>query len=262
LLLQINIPAEKKIYFASDFHLGADEAAHEARTRENKVCRWLEQIKADAYAVFLVGDLFDFWFEYIEVIPKGFSRFMGTVAKLADNGVKIYIFKGNHDSWQLNYLKEEWSAEIIEDSLELQINQKTFFIAHGDGYGPGDEGYKRLKVLFRSRISNFLFRYILPADLGMYLGKRWASHSWNKHKQKNDVYVFSGLEKEFLYNYCLEAQKHNKRDFYIFGHRHFVFNEALPDTGKYINLGDWIRFCSYAEFDGDHVHIKYFEQQI
>jgi UDP-2,3-diacylglucosamine hydrolase len=249
-LKEIKLEPIKKIYFASDFHLGAPNV-DESQTRERKIYLWLNQISVDAQAIFFVGDIFDFWFEYKSVIPQGFTRFLGELARLADKGIKIYIFKGNHDMWMLDYLSKECQAEIISNELIFKCGQKTFFVAHGDGLGPGDVNYKFLKKIFRNPLTIFLFRYVIPADLGMWLGKTWAAHSWKKHRENNDVYVFNGLENEFLYQFCLENEKHSHFDYYIFGHRHYKFDEAINQNSKYINLGDWIRFFSYAVFDGD-----------
>lgn len=257
---EINLKAGKKIYFASDFHLGAPDHAG-SLIREKKICKWLNSIQPDAQVVFLMGDLFDFWFEYKELVPKGFSRFLGTLANMSDNGVEIVVFRGNHDMWMLDFLKNECNATIISDELKVKINDQTFYLAHGDGLGPGDKGYKFLKKVFRSPISVFLFRYVVPADLGMRLGKAWASHSWQKHQKLDDVYVFESKEKEFLYQFCVEQETIQHHDYYVFGHRHYALDIPVKEHSRYINLGDWIRFFTYAEFDGQHMQFKVFEEK-
>ncbi len=255
---EITLQPKKKIYFASDFHLGAPD--YEASlVREKKICRWLNQIQTDAQVLFLMGDLFDFWFEYKELMPKGFSRFFGALASLADSGVEIVVFRGNHDMWMLDFLKNECNASIISDELRIKINAKTFYLAHGDGLGPGDKGYKFLKKIFRSKLSVFLFRYIVPANLGIKMGKTWASHSWQKHQKLDDVYVFESKEKEFLYQFCLDQEKHDHADFYIFGHRHYALDLEININSRYINLGDWIRFFTYGEFNGEKLALKEFK---
>jgi UDP-2,3-diacylglucosamine hydrolase len=257
-LQEIKLQAGKKLYFASDFHLGAPDFAR-SLVRERKIVAWLESIKADAQVLFVMGDLFDFWFEYHELVPKGFTRFFGTLATLKDAGIEIFVFKGNHDMWMLNYMNEECGAKIIADEYKFKSEQKSFYLAHGDGLGPGDNAYKVLKKVFRSRLSVFLFRYILPADLGMKLGKAWANYSWKKHQKLDDVYVFESKEKEYLYQFCLEQEKTEHADYYVFGHRHYALDLEVNATSKYINLGDWIRFNSYGVFDGENMELKKFK---
>jgi UDP-2,3-diacylglucosamine hydrolase len=257
-LKEIVLQAGKKLYFASDFHLGAPD--HEGSLlRERKICSWLSNIKADAQVLFLLGDLFDFWFEYKQVIPRGFTRFFGTLASLSDSGVEIYVFRGNHDMWMLDYMNQECGAKIISDELVIKTAQHSLFLAHGDGLCPGDTAYKFLKKVFRSSISIFLFRYIIPADLGMWLGKTWASHSWQTHQKLDDVYVFESKEKEFLYQFCLEQEQISHHDFYVFGHRHYALDLEVNANSRYINLGDWIRFYTYGVYDGSNMELKKFE---
>ncbi len=164
-----------KLYFASDFHLGAPSYAS-SREREDRLVRWMDTIKADAAEVFLMGDVFDFWFEYKTVVPKGYIRFLGKLAELADAGIKIYLFKGNHDMWMFDYFERELGATIITDELEIERNGKKFYLHHGDGLGPGDNMYKVLKKVFRSNFCQWLFARIHP-NLGVGIANYWSSHS-------------------------------------------------------------------------------------
>jgi UDP-2,3-diacylglucosamine hydrolase len=257
-LKEIILQEGKKLYFASDFHLGAPDHAG-SLVREKKICSWLSKIQTDAQVLFLMGDLFDFWFEYKEVVPRGFTRFFGALAHLADAGVEIYVFRGNHDMWMLDYMTQECGAKIISDELKIKTANHSFYLAHGDGLGPGDNGYKRLKKIFRSPISVFLFRYIIPSNLGIWLGKAWASHSWAKHQKLDDVYVFESKEKEFLYQFCIEKEKAEHHDYYIFGHRHYALDLEINANSRYVNLGDWIRFYTYGMYDGVNLELKKFE---
>jgi UDP-2,3-diacylglucosamine hydrolase len=258
-LKEINLLPNKKIYFASDFHLGAPD--HEkSLVREKKICRWLDQIKHDAQVVFLVGDLFDFWFEYRRSVPKGYVRFFGKLAELTDTGIELVVFTGNHDMWMRDYFQQNFNAPTFRESQEYNINGKRFLVGHGDGLGPGDYAYKNLKKVFENKICRWLFANLLHSDLSLKLGYTWASHSWQKHDKEKDVYVFESTDKEILFQYCLEEEKTTHRDFYIFGHRHYKFDLELNTNSRYINLGDWIYFYSYACFDGEKLELKDFKE--
>lgn len=257
LLEQINLRPGKKIYFASDFHLGAPDP-EKSRQREKMICRWLDTIKADAQVIFLVGDLFDFWFEHKRVIPKGYSRLFGKLAELTDAGIRLIIFQGNHDMWMRDYFTQEFGAEIYREPREYLVNGKRLFVGHGDGLGPGDPTYKLLKVIFESRVCRWLFRKLLHPDLSLWLGYTWAGHSWKKHDKEEDYDSFIAKEKELLYLYSLEEEKREHRDYYIFGHRHQKLDIVLTENSRYINLGDWIRFFSYAVFDGEELKLRGF----
>ncbi|WP_435355945.1 UDP-2,3-diacylglucosamine diphosphatase [Emticicia sp. SJ17W-69] len=249
------IPAGKKIYFASDFHLGGPD--HEkSLIRERKIITWLESIRHDAEIIFLVGDLFDFWFEYRRVVPKGFVRFFGKLAELSDSGIEIIVFMGNRDMWMTDYFEKELNIKTIRRPKTFTFNDKTFYIGHGDGLGADDFGYKMLKIVFEGKIPRFLFGRILHPNLGMLLGRIWTKHSWRKKRTKE---LYLGDEKEHLVMYSkdIEASKHH--DFYVFGHRHNVVDMNLTATARYINLGDWIWHYSYAIFDGKNMAIKAFQ---
>ena len=244
-----------KLYFASDFHLGTGTYA-DYRQREARLVRWLDFIKNDAAEVFLMGDVFDFWFEYKTVVPKGYIRFLGKLAELADAGVKLYLFKGNHDMWMFDYFPRELDAAIISDELERERNGKKFYLHHGDGLGPGDNFYKMLKKIFRSRFCQWLFARIHP-NFGVGLANYWSSHSRMANEKKTD---YKPGEQEWLIIFCRELLKTHFYDYLVFGHRHFPLDVPLNAESHYINLGEWIFKSSYAVFDGEKMTLHYFEK--
>jgi UDP-2,3-diacylglucosamine hydrolase len=252
----IELKPGKKIYFASDFHLGAPD--HErSLVRERIIVKWLDSIKSDAQVLFLMGDLFDFWFEYKSVVPKGFTRLLGKLAELSDEGVQLYIFPGNHDFWMMDYFTQELNAKIIHEPQEFLFNNQSFYIGHGDGLGPGDTSYKLLKkLLFANPVCQWLFRYVLPPDVGQYLGNLWARNSYKKNRKEDLTFEEIDIKEEFIYQYVMEMESSDqKHDYYVFGHRHIAINVKVNDTARYINLGDWIRFNSYAVFDGKKLEL-------
>jgi UDP-2,3-diacylglucosamine hydrolase len=243
-----------KIYFASDFHFGVPDHSM-SREREDLVVSWLEEIRKDAAEIYLIGDIFDFWFEYSAVIPKGFIRFQGKLAELADSGIKITLFKGNHDMWMFDYFVKELGIQIVSDELVLERNGKKFYLHHGDGLGPGDSKYKILKKIFRSGFCQWLFARIHP-NLGVGIAKKWSKHSRLQSNQKEE---FQDLDKEWLVSYCKELLLKEQFDFLIFGHRHLPLDVRLGDS-RYINLGEWMNFNSYAVFDGENLELRYFKK--
>jgi len=243
-----------KIYFASDFHLGAGDYAT-FREREMRIVRWLDSIKNDAAELFLMGDVFDFWFEYKTVVPKGYIRFFGKLAELRAVGVNLYFFKGNHDMWMFDYFQKELGAVIISDELILERDGKKFYLHHGDGLGPGDKLYKILKKIFRSNLSQWVFARFHP-NFGVGIANYWSSHSRlsNQKKKKPDP-----TEQEWLVTYCHELLKLDHFDFLIFGHRHKPLDIKLNSHSRYINLGEWLHYNSYCVFDGVNLSIQCFE---
>ena len=244
-----------KLYFASDFHLGTGSYA-DSRSREDRLVRWLDTIKADAAEIFLMGDVFDFWFEYNTVVPKGYIRFLGKLAQLTDLGIKLYLFKGNHDMWMFNYFEKEFGATIISNELEIERNGKKFYLHHGDGLGPGDTFYKFLKGFFRSRFCQWLFARFHP-NLGVGIANYWSSHSRIANSKKDEP---KPGEQEWLVIYCRELLKTHFYDYLVFGHRHLPLNISLDAKSRYINLGEWIFASSYAVFDGNDITLHYFEK--
>lgn len=247
------LPHGKKLYFASDFHLGAPTAAH-SREREHKVVRWLDSIKKDAAAIFLVGDIFDFWFEYRHAIPKGFVRFQGKVAELADSGIPIHFFTGNHDMWMFGYLEDELKVKIHRQPISFDVDGSSFMVGHGDGLGPGDHTYKFLKKIFSSKVCQWLFARVHP-NLGIGIAQQWSRRSRISNDQDE---VFLG-EDEWLMVYCREMEKIKHHDHYIFGHRHLPLDLEVGKNARYINLGEWAHHCTYARFDGEELELKTFE---
>ncbi len=243
-----------KVYFASDFHLGVPN--HKlSLEREKKIVRWLNFVAKDATEIILLGDVFDFWFEYKHVVPKGYSRLLGTLAHLTDNGIKITLFKGNHDMWMFGYLKEEIGVDIIDNEKIATWGTKKFFLHHGDGLGPGDRSYKFIKMIFRNKLSQRLFAFIHPfwgMGLAQFLSTKSRLANDNK-KQPFDE------PNEWLLQFCKEKIKTEYYDYLIFGHRHLPLDIQLNEKSRYINLGEWVHNFTYAEFDGEQLTLKKFE---
>jgi len=243
-MIIITTSENKKVYFASDQHLGAP-TAELSLPRERKFVAWLDTIKKDAEAVFLLGDLFDFWFEYKKVVPKGFVRVLGKLAELSDAGIPIYFFVGNHDLWMRDYFEKELNIPVFHESKEFEINGHLFLIGHGDGLGPGDKGYKRMKKVFTFPFAKWLFRWLHP-DWGVKLGQYMSVK--NKLISGEDDAQFLGDENEWLVQYCKRKLMEKHYDYFVFGHRHLPLEIDLGKNSKYINLGDWIQYFTYGEY--------------
>ncbi len=245
----------KKIYFLSDFHLGAPNAA-ESLIREKKIIQFFDEIKETAECIFIVGDLFDFWYEYKKVVPKGYVRILGKLAELTDMGIAVHFFVGNHDMWMKDYFQKELNIPVYFEPKEFLFNNKTFLIGHGDGLGPGDAGYKFIKKVFRNPFCQWLFG-ILPPSFGIGL----ADYLSQKSRAKTGIVdeVFLGDE-EWLVIYCKEMLQKKQFDYFIFGHRHLPLNISLTEKSKYINLGDWIKYFTYAVFDGEKTTLEYYKK--
>ena len=285
-MLTINLQPNKKIFFASDFHLGtptykrADKRTHEnsltsSAERENKVIRWLESIKNEAQTIFLVGDIFDFWFEYKTAIPKGFVRFQGKIAELTDAGIEIIFFTGNHDMWMFDYFETELGVKIYRNPQDLQVNfqannqvnntnkvlSTNILIGHGDGLGAGDYTYKFLKKIFSNKFFQFIFKINHP-DIGIGIASLWSrkSRSQSTKKLGNKDEVFLG-ENEWLWQYCKEIEAKKHYDLYIFGHRHLPLDLPVLENSRYINLGEWLNYDTFAVFDGEKLSLEIFEKE-
>lgn len=253
--MEINISPKKKYLaaFASDFHLGVPDEAS-SRLREEKLVSWLRERAADSEEIFLVGDIFDFWFEYKKVVPKGFVRLLGTLAQICDTGVPVHIITGNHDLWMFGYLEKELGVHIYKETIERTFGGKQFVIGHGDGLGPGDHGYKFIKKVFTCSFFQWLFRQLHP-DLGIRLANYFSGKSRDANYSADQKFL--GEENEWLLVYCKEQiQKGSKADYFIFGHRHLPLEIPLNDESTYINLGDWISHFTYAVFDGERLEMK------
>lgn len=222
--------------------------------RETFFVQWLDSIKSDASHLFLLGDLFDFWFEYKTVVPKGFVRVLGKLAELKDNGIDIHFFIGNHDLWMRDYFETELGIPVYYNPKAFNINNKVFLIGHGDGLGPGDKGYKLMNRVFKNPVSQWLFRWLHP-DLGMRLGHYFSVE--NKMISGDEDVKFLGEDKEMLILYCKEIEQQQHFDFYVFGHRHLPMEINILDKAKYINTGDWVKYFSIAIFDGNDLTLKY-----
>ena len=255
--LTIEVNKDKKIYFASDFHLGiAGIPRKKEIEREKKIIRWLESIEQDAQAVFLVGDIFDFWYEYHHAIPKGFIRFMGKISSMIDKGIQVYFFTGNHDIWMFKYFQEELGITVFDEPVELRLNNTDMLVAHGDGLGPGDTFYKILKKIFTNSITQWLFKWLHP-DIGIGLAKRWSKSSRISKKGLDEKFLG---EKEFLIQYSRKKELQKHRDYYVFGHRHMPLEIQLDEHTMYFNLGEWVNNFSYGVFDGSTFALKYFRE--
>lgn len=247
--------ARNKIYFASDFHLGAPNY-ESSLTREKRVVAWLDKIKDDAEEVYLVGDVFDFWFEYRTVVPRGYVRLLGKIAELTDSGIPVHFFIGNHDMWVFDYLPKEIGVKIHRQPIERTYGNKRFYIGHGDGLGPGDYGYKFIKKIFRNPVCQWLFARLHPNfGIGM-------ANFWSKTSRKNtgsDDKKFLGNENEWLAIYSREILEKQHFDYFIFGHRHLQMDIQLSENSRYINLGDWIDHYTYAVFEKDELKMHSFK---
>jgi UDP-2,3-diacylglucosamine hydrolase len=242
----------KNIYFASDQHFGAP-TPQQSKIREQKFINWLDTIKNDAEHIFLLGDLFDFWFEYKKAVPKGFIRVLGKLAELTDSGIKIHFFVGNHDLWMNDYFKTELQIETYYKPTEFIFNNKTFLIGHGDGLGPGDKGYKRMKKVFTNSVSKWLYRWLHP-DIGIALAQYLSVK--NKLISGQEDVKFLGEENEWLVQYCKLKLTQKHVDYFLFGHRHLPLNIQLNQQSKYVNTGDWITHYTYAVFNGTQLLLK------
>lgn len=251
----------KKLYFSSDHHLGVP-TPQKSLLREKLIIEWLESIKADAQVIFLVGDIFDFWFEYGYVVPKGFVRILGKLAELTDEGIELIIFTGNHDMWMFGYLTDELGATIYRKPVEFEIKShnnisKTLLVGHGDGLGPGDRVYKTLKHIFANRFFQFLFRVVHP-DIGMWIATQWSKRSRIANVKKGEE-QFMGDDKEWLLQFCKEVEATKHHDFYVFGHRHLPLELKVSEDSRYVNLGEWVTQQTFAVFDGDNLKLKTFK---
>ncbi|MCB2219909.1 MAG: UDP-2,3-diacylglucosamine diphosphatase [Bacteroidetes bacterium] len=250
----------KKIYFVSDCHFGVPNR-EQSRKREERFIAWLDEIITDAEAIYIMGDLFEFWFEYKTVIQKGYIRLLGKLAEVSDAGIPIYFFRGNHDVWAFDYLADELNFKIYPDTLITTLKGHKFFLGHGDGLGHGDNGYKFLKKVFRNRLNQFLFRWLHP-DIGTGMGLYWS----NKSRVANENHGLEAVNQagiDRIAGYCNEVlRKDPDIEYFIFGHVHRPEVIDLNGKAKYYSIGDWINYYSYLVYDGEKVEHHYFKKEI
>ncbi len=243
-----------KIYFASDFHLGVP-TREKSLEREKLIVQWLDEIRKDAAEIYLMGDMFDFWFEYKNAVPKGFTRLLGKLAEICDSGIPVYLFTGNHDMWMFDYLQDELGVIIYRKPVVKEFNGKKFFLAHGDGLGPGDNGYKFIKKVFANPLLQWMFARIHP-NTGIGIANFWSGQSRGSGGIEKDKW--KGDENEYLVQFVKKTLLKEHYDYFIFGHRHLPLEMKIADS-VYINLGEWINYSSYAVFDGDKLELKSFK---
>lgn len=245
-----------KIYFASDFHLGT-HGKHSSKEREHIIVRWLREIKADAHTLYLVGDVFDFWYEYRHVIPKGHSHFLSELRQVVDSGVNVEMFTGNHDVWLFDYFQEEYGIKVHRQPIEVNLQGKAILLGHGDGLGPSDHGYKLIKKIFSNKLCQWLWSRLHP-NFALAVMKRFS----RKSRDVNGEDTFQGIENEWLAVYAEKKQTEQKRDYYVFGHRHVPLQHTLKDGhGQYINLGDWLHNYTYAVMADGELELKHFDYE-
>lgn len=249
----MNLLPNKKIYFAADQHFGIPDAA-KSKVREKKFVAWLDLAQKDASVIFLLGDLFDFWFEYKKVVPKGYVRILGKLAEIRDSGIPVYFFVGNHDLWMEDYFEQELGIPVFREPKKFTFEKRDFLIGHGDGLGPGDAGYKRMKQVFTNPLSKWLYRWLHP-DIGIRLGNYLSTK--NKLISGEEDVRFLGEDREWLAQYAREILSKEHIDYFVFGHRHLPMEIKLGKS-TYINTGDWITQFTYVVFDGRNLEIKKF----
>jgi len=250
----MEVVERNKIYFASDCHLGVPDY-DSSLVREKFFVKWLDTIKTDAKEIYLLGDVFDYWFEYRQVVPKGFVRLLGKLAELSDAGIKIHYFTGNHDMWMFGYFTKELNIPIYRKPIVLELNGRKFFIGHGDGIGPDDYGYKFIKIVFSNKVCQWLFARLHP-NFGIWLAKYFSRKSRIANGETDEVFL--GEEKERLIQFINNNEKEIHFDYYIFGHRHLPIDLSIGNS-RYLNLGDWVKHNSFACWDGEKLELKSFQ---
>ena len=223
--------------------------------------RWLDKVSEDATAIYLMGDVFDFWFEYKYVIPKGYARLLGKIAEITDNGIPVHLFRGNHDVWAFDYLAKEMNVKLHREPEISEFDGKKLFLAHGDGLGPGDHGYKFLKKVFELKFNQFLFRWLHPdigARMGLYFSKKSRLANMSKEGKSENKSIH---HEERLISFATdEVKKHPDIDYLIFGHRHIPLQLKIGEKAEIVILGDWITHFSYGVFEDGKMRIEYFNR--
>lgn len=246
----------KNIYFLSDAHLGSQAIPH-ARQQERRLVRFLDEIKDKAQAVYLLGDIFDFWFEYKNVVPKGHTRILGKISELTDMGVEVHFFTGNHDIWCKDYFTKECGMTMHYDPITVELGDQLFMLGHGDGLGDPSRMFRILRAFFRNKPCQWLFQHLVHPRWGVGLGLRWAMHSRQKHGLEGGDPPYLGEDKEYLVQFAKRyLQEHPDINYFVFGHRHIELNLPLPQHSRIVILGDWITSFTYAVFDGEHIYLE------
>jgi UDP-2,3-diacylglucosamine hydrolase len=246
------ITKKNHLYFVSDAHLGVPNYAN-SLYREQLLIKFLNEKSVNAKAFYIVGDLFDFWFEYKHAVPKGYFRLLAKLAELVEQGIEIHLFTGNHDMWIFDYLPKEVGLIVHREPIKIESNKVKMYIAHGDGLGPGDRGYKFIKKVFASKTCQWLFARLHP-NFGIGMANYWSRKSRKSTGTSNEKFL--GEDKEWLAIYSKDILSKEHIDYFIYGHRHLPMEINLNGQSKYINLGDWIQYFTYAEFDGTQVFLK------
>ena len=251
--------AKEKVYFAADLHLGSD-VVEDPLTTERRFVRWLDTIRNEARAIYLLGDIFDFWFEYKKTVPRGFTRFLGKIAEMQDAGTEIHFFTGNHDVWMFDYFQQELGIKVHTRPLQTTINGKNFYLAHGDGLGDRSRSFHLIRSIFHNRVCQWLFAR-LPSRWGI-----GFAHSWSRHSREKDMACsipYLGEEKEHLVFYSKQyILEHPEIDYLIFGHRHIMLDLLLNRKTRMLIVGDWMRYFSYAVFDGNELRLEQYNPDL
>jgi len=240
-----------KIYFISDVHLGAP-ALNNNHEREMLFAGWLDSINDDVQELYLMGDIFDFWWEYKKVVPRGYTRILGRIANLTDRGVPVYFFPGNHDLWVFDYLPSELGVVIHRNEIIKEIGGKKFFLAHGDGLDAEDVGYNRLKKIFTNKPLQWLYSRLHP-NFALHIAHQWSKSSRTAKFEKEEEFI---LNNDGIYNFAKNYLKQESINYFIFGHRHQMVDKQLAENSRFVLLGDWIKNFSYGVFDGEKFELK------
>ncbi|OFY48663.1 MAG: hypothetical protein A2W85_05865 [Bacteroidetes bacterium GWF2_41_31] len=250
-----------KLYFASDFHLGIPDYSR-SLIREKLLVSWLTEVSKDAAEIFLMGDIFDFWFEYSTVVPKGFVRLLGKIAEITDQGIPVHVFRGNHDVWAFDYLTKELNVHLYRNPVVREFGGSTFYLAHGDGLGPGDHGYKFLKKVFEFKPNQFLFKWMHP-DIGTRLGLYFSGRSRLANVAKAGKFEnVPEQQKQILVQFAKDQLiDFPDVNFFIFGHRHVPVLEKIGEDTSLVILGDWITHFTYAVFDQGNMQLLTYDHE-
>ena len=249
---------KEKVYFVSDLHLGSD-ALEDPKTTEKRFVRWLDTIRDEARAVYLLGDIFDFWFEYKKTVPRGFTRFLGKIAEMQDAGTEVHFFTGNHDIWMFDYFQQELGIQVHTDPLRTTIHGKVFYLAHGDGMGDDSRSFRFIRWIFHNRICQFLFARV-PSRWGIGFGHWWSR---SRKAALTCLASYKGEKNEHLVLYSKKyIEEHPDTDYLIFGHRHILLDLMLNRKARMLIIGDWMQYFSYAVFDGKELNLEQYDTDL